>query len=155
YIVPQVLAASVALLGAQLRGVSAAVQLLVQLTVPHRGIRILGPGPFEELLGASELDAERTLQSGGAAPGGHHLAGGPAAPVAPAEQVDPDRRAALLLEVALEVGELGPGQRPVVGIGRREVGEDAGAVDALPAEGVVGEGVGLIPGDLLGQERSE
>ena len=149
----QVLAASVALLGAQLRGVGAAVQLQVQLTVPHRGIRILGPGPFEELLGGAELDPGRTLQIGGAAPGGHHLAGGSAAAVAPAEQVDPDRRAALLLEVALEVGELGPGQRPVVGIGRREVGEDAGAVDALPAEGVVGEGVGLIPGDLLGQEE--
>ena len=40
----------------------------------------------------------------------------------------------------------------VVGVDRREVGEDPGAVDALPPEGVVGEHVDLVPGDLLGEE---
>src|SRR5699024_2488109 len=33
--------------------------------------------------------------------------------------------------------------------------EDAGAVDALPVEAVMGEGVGVVPGDLLGQEPVE
>ena len=37
----------------------------------------------------------------------------------------------------------------VVGVGGREVGEDAGAVDPLPPERVVREGVGLVPRHLL------
>ena len=148
----EVLAAAVALLGAELRGVGAAVQLEVELAVPDRGIGILGPCPVEELLRGAELDLRGALEVRGAAPGGHHLAGGPATPVAPAEEVDADAGAALLLEVALEIGELLAGEHPVVGVRRREVGEHAGPVEALPAEGVVGEGVDLVPGDLLGEE---
>ena len=45
-----------------------------------------------------------------------------------------------------------PRQLGVVGVDRREVGEDPGAVDALPPERVVREPVGLVPGDLLGEE---
>ena len=62
------------------------------------------------------------------------------------------RGAALLAEVALGVGQLGAAELRVVGVDRREVGEDPGAVDALPPEGVVRHPVRLVPGDLLGQE---
>ena len=55
-------------------------------------------------------------------------------------------------EVAAGVGEFGAGEFGVVGVDGWEVGEDAGAVDAFPPEGVVGEFVGLVPGDLLGEE---
>ena len=152
-LVQQMLAAPVALLGPGLGGEGAAVQLQVQLAVPHRRVRVLLAGPLEELLRGAELDLRGALEVGRAATGGHHLAGGTTTAVAPAEQVDADAGAALLLEVALEVGQLLTGEHAVVGVGRREVGEHAGAVDALPAEGVVGEGVDLVPGDLLGQEE--
>ena len=59
---------------------------------------------------------------------------------------------ALLGEVALGAGELVAGEVGVVGVDRREVREDAGAVDALPPERVVREAVRLVPGDLLGEE---
>ena len=55
-------------------------------------------------------------------------------------------------EVALGVGELASREIGVVGVGAWEVGEDAGAVDALPPERVVGELVDLVPADLLGEE---
>ena len=83
---------------------------------------------------------------------GEHLAGGAATAVAMTEGHQRDGRAALLGEVVLGVRELAAEQLGVVGVGGREVGEHPGAVVALPPEGVVRELVGLVPGDLLGEE---
>ncbi len=40
----------------------------------------------------------------------------------------------------------------VVGVRRREMGEDPGSVDAFPEKGVVRKFIELAPGNLLGQE---
>ena len=40
-----------------------------------------------------------------------------------------------------------------VGVGRREMGPHLGAINTLPPEGVVREAIGLIPGNLLGEEE--
>ncbi len=96
----------------------------------------------------------RALEVGGAVGLRHHLAGRPAAAVAVAEGHQRDRPVALLGVLALGLGELERREPGVVGVDRRQVGEDPGAVDALPPEGVVGQHVGLVPGHLLGQEAA-
>ena len=57
--------------------------------------------------------------------------------------------------VAGGVQQLARRHRRVVGVDRREVGEDAGTVDALPPEEVVGELVRLLPVDLDREEAVE
>ncbi len=145
-------AAPVALLGLGLRGVGAAVQLQVQLARPDGGVLVLGTGLVEERVGRLDLDPRGAFEVPLAPGPGQLLAGGAAAAVAPAEGGQGARTAALLPVVAGGVGQLGAAEIAVVGVDGREVGEDAGAVDALPAEGVVRERVHLRPGDLLRQE---
>ncbi len=128
------------------------MQLQVQLTRPDRGVRVLLAGLGEEGVGVFDLDLRGALQVLQAAGPFHDLAGGAASAVAPAEGGQGAGGAALLGIVADGPGQLRAAETGVVGVDGREVGEDAGAVDAFPPEGVVGEGVGLVPGDLLGEE---
>ena len=51
--------------------------------------------------------------------------------------------------------ELAHAHVAAVGVGRREVGEDPRAVDALPDEAVMGEDVVLVPRELLGEEPAD
>ncbi len=147
-----VFAAPVALLGAGLGGVGGTVQLQVELADPDRRVLVLGAGLGEEGIRVLDLDprgAFQVLQASGAL---HDLAGGAATSVAPAERGQRPGRGALLGVVADRAGHLLAAEAGVVGVDGRKVGEDAGAVDALPPESVVGELVGLVPGDLLGEE---
>ena len=83
---------------------------------------------------------------------GQHLPGRPATAVAEPEGHQRHRAVAVVGVVAFGVRELAGYQLRVVGVDRREVGEDPGAVDPLPPEGVVRHAIGLVPGDLLGEE---
>ncbi len=148
----QGLAVPVALLGLGLRGVRTAVQLQVQLARPHRRVRVLRVRLLEERLGLLDLDPRRALQIAQPGGAGQHLAGGAATAVAPPEGCERPRTPALLPVVAGGVRHLLAAEVGVVGVDGREVGEDTGAVDALPPEGVVREPVDLAPGDLLRQE---
>src|SRR5699024_4278656 len=58
-------------------------------------------------------------------------------------------------EVALPVLQLGLGDFGSVSLCGREVGEDLRPVDTLPVKGMVREGVGVVPGDFLGEEPVE
>ena len=148
----QVLAAPVAGLGAGLAGVGAAVELQVQLPGPDRRVRQLRLGRLEEAFRAGEPHRRRALQVRGARRGRQHLPRGPAAAVAPAERHQGGVPEALLAVAALRPGQFPAGELGVVGVHRREVREQAGAVDALPPEGGVRHGVRFVPGNLLGQE---
>src|SRR5699024_10044047 len=48
-----------------------------------------------------------------------------------------------------------PGDFGSVSLCGREVGEDLRPVDTLPVKGMVREGVGVVPGDFLGEEPVE
>ncbi len=148
----QVFAAAVALLGLGLAGEGGAVQFEVQLADPDGRLGVLGLGLLEEGLRGLPLDRRRAFEV--AQPGrlGDHLAGGAAASVAPAGRGEGVPGDSLVLEVLRRVGDLAALHGAVVGVYGREVGEDPGAVDALPAEGVVRELVRLRPGDLLRQQ---
>ena len=148
----QVFAAAVALLGAGLRGVRAPVQLQVHLPHPGRGVRVVGLGSREEVRRAAELHRRRTLQGPGASAAGDHLPGRTAAAVAVPVRHQAHGAAAVVGVVPFGVVQLRGHQLRVVGVDRREMGEHPGAVDALPPEGVVWHAVGLVPGDLLGEE---
>ena len=136
---------AIAPLDGRLAGERAPVLLQVQLAGPHRERRRVGFDGGEEgrrrLEGDGGNAVERTDPLGRL----EHLPGGAAAAVAVAEGVD---RA--LLPGAAE--DLPDRHVAVVGVGRREVGPHAGAVDALPPERVVGKAVGVVPGELLGDE---
>ena len=148
----QVLAAAVALLDLRLGGVGAAVDLEVELAGPHRSPRRTPPRRASKNAAGARPAPAATRQVGGTASPRQHPAGRAAAPVAVAERHQRAGRDALVAEVGRRVGQVGAGQVGVVGVDRREVGEHSGAVDALPPEGVVREGVGGVPRDLLGQE---
>src|SRR5699024_11941883 len=118
---------------------------------PGRGVDVLLAGAGEEVLRAGPLDLGRTVEVREALLRGEHLAGGAAAAVAPAGRGETDVAGALVLEVLLEVRQLGGGELAVVRVDRREVRERGGAVDPFPLEGVAGEGRVLVPGHLLGE----
>lgn len=128
------------------------MQLKVELARPDRRVRVFGARGGEEGVRVLDGDLGRALQVGEAAGSFHHLARGAAAAVAVTERCQGARTPALVLVVADRVRHLLAGELGVVGVHRREVGEDPRAVDALPPEGVVGQLVGLVPGEFLGQE---
>ena len=148
----QVLAAPIALFGVRLRGVGASVQLQIHLAQPHRWGRVVGLGLLEETLRTGHPDRRGSLKVCGAPGCGDHFPGWSAAAVAPAERHQGNVAAPLLPVIALRVRQLAAVQLGVVGVHRREVGEQPGTVDAFPEEGVVRHHVLLIPGNLLGQE---
>ncbi len=148
----QVLAAPVALLRARLRGVRAAVELEVHLARPHVRIPDLGLRGVEERERRAEGHARRPLEVARAVRRRRHLAGRPAAAVAPSERDDGRVAHGLLGVLPLGAREVLPGEVGVVGVHRREVREDPAPVDALPEERVVRHRVGLVPRLLLREE---
>ena len=148
----QVLAAAVARLRPCLAGVRAAMELQVQLARPDGTVGVLGLCSGEEVAGGLDGHAGRAGEVLRADRPREHLARRAAASVAPPERHQGSRRPPLLREVRHRVGELRAGQLAVVGIHRREVREDPGAVDPLPVEGVVGKPVGGAPRELLSEE---
>ena len=164
----QLLGAAVALLVPTHGGVGAAVVLKVELALPgfqtavvlHARIQLVEIGPGRGL--ADHGDARDTLFH--ALGGLQHLPGGTAAAVAVAV-ADQDVVVDLLILVALPAAHDGTGvEHAVVGGeeallrilvdagGGNQVGQNLGAVDAPPDEGVVGDAVDLIPGQLGGHE---
>ena len=150
--VEQRLAPPVAALGARLRRVGSAVEFEVQLAGPHGRLREFRARRVEELGRRRHPHRRRAVEGPGAACGRDHLAGRAAASVAEAERHERGVRPALVGEVLLRPGEVRAREHRVVGVDRREVREDARAVDALPEEGVVRKAVGLVPRDLLREE---
>ena len=147
-------AAPVALLGRRLRGVGAPVQLQVELADPDRrvlAVLLLRPRrrtrPAARSRPAASPPGRPPAGRGRASPGSARHRRRRARTAAATGS-----RAPLSRKFRTRVRQLGAGQVAVVGVGRREVGEHPGAVDALPPEGVVREPVGLVPRDLLGQE---
>ena len=81
-----------------------------------------------------------------------HLRRRSAATVAEPEQVQRAVGARGVLEVAHARLDLLRAEVPVVCISRRKVGKHAGSVNSLPQERVMRWLVGVVPGQLLGQE---
>ena len=148
----QVLAAAVALLGARLGGVGAAVVFEVELADPGGRVGVLVAGGGEERFWVGQHHARRPLEVRGAVRGRDHLAGGSPATVAVPERDQRGVGPALLGELVGGPRELGRRQVGVVGVDGREVGEHPAAVDPFPPEGVVRDAVGVVPGQLLCEE---
>src|SRR5699024_10483920 len=108
-----------------------------------------------ELRGPTQLQPGSVLQISVAVGPGQHLPGRPPTTVAITEQQQRMRRTHLVPEIALTVLHLGLGHLSVISIRGREVGEDLRDVDTLPVKRMVREGVGVVPGDLLGEEPVE
>ena len=125
--------------------------LQVQLAGPHRRVGVL-------LLGRRRRTSAGDSSRPAACPRGRRT-GGPARPspgwgrrrrrrtrrAAASATPAPRRGSRDIPRASSAAGHLG-----VVGVGRREVREDPGAVDALPPEGVVREVVGLVPATSSG-----
>ena len=128
------------------------MQFQVHLAAPDGRVRILRRGRLEEGLRTVDPNRRRALQRPGPVGRGQHLPGGSAAAVAVPER-DEGRVGRTLLPV-LPFGprEVTRGEVAVVRVHGREVSEHLGAVDPLPPKRVVRHLVGLVPGDLLGQE---
>ena len=148
----RLLGAAVQLLGARLRCVGAAVQLEVQLSDPCRQVASFSLRAGEEFRRAAEHDARRALDAAKAMRRLDHVRLRSAAPIAPAVEVQGMGRAVLVLVVGRTLHDLSGAEIAVVGVRGREVGEDRRAVNALPHERVVRRLVGVVPGELLGQE---
>ena len=148
----QVLAAPVPQLGPGLAGVGAPVQFEVQLPHPDRRGLVFRLGAGKEGSGSAGLHPRGTLEVRGAPGGRQHLPRGAAAAVAVAERKQGDGSPAVVPVVPFRMGQFPAAELGAVAVHRREVGEQPGAVDALPVEGVVRHPVDLVPGDLLGQE---
>src|SRR5699024_10154464 len=104
-VVHERLGAAVALLAVDLGGVCGAVQLEVELAVPHGRLGIVLAGTVEQVTRCGPLDLGRAVEVREALLRGEHLAGGAAAAVAPAGRGETDVAGALVLEVLLEVRE--------------------------------------------------
>ena len=128
------------------------MHLEVQLANPCGGVGIVGFGGREELCGRLDDDARQTLEIAHASVALHHVSGGTAAAVSETERCHRHIAAAVIGVVAFGMRELRWLHRHVVGIDRREVGEDARAIDALPPKRVVGHAVLLVPAELLSQK---
>ena len=151
----QTLAALVPELGAQLARERAAMGLEVELAAPHRHRRAggdLGVDAVEEVAGRAELDRRHAVEVGHPPLPLEHLARRAAAAVAVAERHQRPSAPRVLGEAAHRVGHLLGHDLGVVGVDGREVGEHAGAVDALPPERRVREAVLAVPRQLLGDE---
>ncbi|CAH0297531.1 hypothetical protein SRABI128_04075 [Microbacterium sp. Bi128] len=148
----EVLAAPVPQLGPGLAGVGAAVQFQVHLPHPDRKGLILGLGLAEEAGRRADPHLRGSFQIRRALRCGQHLAGWAPAAVAVPERNQRRASASVVPVVPFCVRQVPGTEVGVVAVHRWEMGEDAGAVDSLPVEGVVRHPVDLVPGDLLGQE---
>ncbi len=151
-VVQQDLARPVGALDRGLRGVRPAVILEVQLADEDRPVGGLTFERREELLAGTLGRARHPLEIADASEHLQHLPDGASATIAVAVQQEARVRAVVLLVVACRSADLLHGGDPVVGVGRREMGQDAAPVDALPEERVVRRPVEAVPGELLGEE---
>ena len=143
-----------------LGGEGSAVQFKVQFALEHRGLplRIVDDiltHTVEQLVGSTDFDFRRAGEIMVAADARGHLTGGAATAIAEAVQQKRAVGEILVLEVLLGVVEFLNLAPSSISIRRREVGEDARAVDAFPHERVVRELGGVIPRDLLREEPVE
>jgi len=151
--VEQLLAAPVALLGADLRAVRAAVLLEVHLAGPHGCAgAVLRHRGREEVRDAAHGHPRHAGKVGGKTCAVDHRLCGPAAAVAVPVEHQRRRRTDVVGEVARGEAELRRGDQGVVGVDGGEVREHPRAVEALPPERVVGEPVRFVPAELLGEE---
>ena len=149
------LGAAVAEFLARLRCVGAAVEFEVELADPGVETETLFGNAGHRLLGKAEGDARATVEGGAAQTALDVLLLGTAAAIADAAEGDSFVDDAGFAVVGFVAVELFREEERVVGVLRREVGEDLRAVDAFPDEGVVREFVVAVPGELLGQEEVE
>ncbi len=128
------------------------MELEVQLAHPHRRRDEFRAGRVEELCRRRQVYGRRALEGARAVRGGDHLPGRAAASVAEPERNEGGVRPAFVGEVLFCMGQLGAREHRIIGVDRREVREDARAVDPLPEEGVMRKPVRLVPRDLLREE---
>ena len=148
----RLLVAPVGALDGPVGGVRPPVVFEVELTHPDREVGRLGPHLLPERRNGVDLDSGHTVEVGEPARRLEHRARRSAAAVAVSERVQRVLRRRALRELALALRELAHTHVAVVGVGGREVREDARAVDALPPERAVREPVDLAPRHLLRQE---
>ncbi len=147
------LAAAVVALRVCLGGVGAAVAFKVQFATPDQRILYVARSALEELRRCALIDAGQAVHIAHAPQAFEHFRCGSAAAIAVAEEQAALPRAVVVLEVAHVVEQLAHGGHAVVRVRRRKMRHHAAAVDALPAEGVGGDLVELVPGQLLGEEE--
>ena len=140
-----------------LRGQGAAMQFEVQLALPDGHFRagVLCKLPMrlvEEVVRLFDAHLGNALEILIAMQVLHHVARGAAAAIAETEEQKRAVGKVFVLEVLLGVIEFLDLAPSGIGIRRREVGEDARAVDAFPHERVVRELGGIVPRDLLREE---
>ena len=138
-----------------LRGVGGAVHLEVELAAPDVEVGLLLGDAVHRVLREAERHGRAAVEGGAAAAALDVLLLRAAAAVAHAEERDGDVDDPRLAVVRLVVLELLGHQVRVVGVLRREVRDDARAVDALPHERVVRELVVAVPGELLREEEAD
>ena len=144
---------AVALFVRGLRGVGAAVQFEVELADPGCEVVRMGFGLPEEIDRALVLSQRGVVGSQLAATQKFKVPFGRATTaISVTEQVERLVGAGVVTVIFDRVDDFLGFGRPVVGVCRREVCPHARTVVSLPPERVVGELVGLVPADLLGQE---
>ena len=137
------------------RGQGGPVGFEVELTDPDGEVVGLLAQPIEETPDGADLRTGQAIEIGHAAEALDHDVVRATAPVAVAEGVQVECGAIGPHATVLTGGHLTDGEVAVVGVGRREVCQQAAAVMALPPEGGVWKSVGVVPGHLLGDERGD
>ena len=140
-----------------LRGQSAAMQFEVQLALPDgyfgSGVAFDLPTRLgEELVRRFDAHLGDAFEVLVTVQMLHHVARGAATAITETEEQQRTVGEILVLEVLLGVVEFLNLAPSSISIRRREVGEDARAVDAFPHERVVREPGGVVPRDLLREE---
>ena len=122
------------------------MHLEVEFAAPDVEVGRLRRDFVHRAFGESEADRRAAVQRRAADAALHVFLLGAAAAVADAEQADGHIDDARLAVASLVAAKLLGQEARVVGVFRREVRDDARAVDALPDEGVVRELVVAVPG---------
>ena len=140
-----------------LRGQGATVQFEIQLALPDGHFRAgvlckLLMRLVEEVIRLFDAHLGDAFEVLVAVQVLHHVARGAATAITETEEQKRAVGEILVLEVLLGVVEFLNLAPSSIGIRRREVGEDARAVDAFPHERVVRELGGIVPRDLLREE---
>ena len=121
------------------------MQLKIELTNPHRDLVSIFQSPIKELLGSFHHDFRRAAEGAEAVNAFKHFTGGTATAVTVAEGHQGNTCMSLVLEVLDGVSEVLAGDFRTVGVHRREVRKDSRSINAFPQQGVVREGIDLVP----------